>query len=86
MGEHRETSAPWAVPPEKIDEAVRRIVEAHGKALPERVGDVTRLTPFATVFRYDDLPLAAAVERVGLLPLVQRLRAFVEEQIGDIAP
>lgn len=67
-------------------ETLLDLLAAHGKALPDDLTDVTRLTPFATVFRDDDLPLAADVDRAGLLPLVRKVRAFVETQIEDIAP
>lgn len=62
------------------------LLQANGKTLPDDLANVTRLTPFATVFRYDDLPLAADIDRKGLLPLVRKVRAFVEKQIGDVTP
>ena len=62
------------------------LLEANGKVLPDDLGGVPRLTPFATVFRYDDLPLAADIDRAGLLPLVRKVRAFVEKQIGGVTP
>jgi len=66
------------------DEAVLEALVAD--PLPDDLMAVTRLTPFATVFRYDDLPLAADIDRQGLLPLVRKVRAFVEKQIGDVTP
>ena len=41
-----------------------------------------RLTPFGTVFRYDDLPLETDVEPETMLGQVEKLRAFVESKIG----
>jgi hypothetical protein len=35
------------------------------------------LTPLATVFRYDDLPLEAAIDRQEWLPLLLALEEFV---------
>lgn len=58
---------------------------ANGKCLPDEFADLGQLTPFGTVFRYDDLPLSASVDRGRWLPLVRRLRAFVEAQIGGPA-
>lgn len=57
-----------------------------GKALPDELTEVTRLTPFATAFRYEDLPLAAKIDRAGLLPLVRNVRAFVEQQVTAAGP
>jgi len=62
------------------------LLEANGKTLPEELADVGLLTPFATVFRYDDLPLAASIDRGRLLQMVREIRAFIERQIGDIRP
>jgi len=67
-------------------ETLLDLLEAGGKAVPGELAEVTRLTPFATVFRYDDLPLAADIDRKGLLPLVRKVRAYVEKEIGDINP
>ncbi len=64
-------------------ETLLDVLEANGKALPGELSGVNRLTPFATVFRYDDLPLEADVNRADLLPLVRKVRAFVEGQIGS---
>jgi hypothetical protein len=44
------------------------------------------LTPYATVLRYDDLPLAADPDRPGLLKLVRDVRTFVEAQLRERAP
>ena len=45
--------------------------------LPEALLTVENLTPFATVFRYDDLPLEATIERQEWLPLLLELEEFV---------
>ena len=62
------------------------LLRENGKDLPEGLADVGQLTPFATVFRYDDLPLTTDLDRVGLPLLVQGLRAFVEKQIAEPTP
>jgi hypothetical protein len=45
--------------------------------IPEALLTVENLTPFATVFRYDDLPLEAAIDRQEWLPLLLALEEFV---------
>ncbi len=65
-------------------EALVDLLEANGKQLPEDLPDLGKLTPFATFFRYEDLPLAAPLNRTEALDLVRRLRAFVESQIRDL--
>ena len=45
--------------------------------IPEALLSVEILTPFATVFRYDDLPLEAAIDRQEWLPLLLALEEFV---------
>ena len=66
-------------------ETLLDLLAANGKSLPDSIGDLGRLTPYATVFRYDDLPLPADPDRAGLLKLVGDVRAFVESQIGQKA-
>ena len=58
------------------------LLTAHGKTVPADIGELDRLTPFGTVFRYDDLPVAAGIDRQGLARTVRGLRAFVESQIA----
>lgn len=53
----------------------------HGTNLPEEIGNLSGLTPFGTVFRYDVLPLSADIDREGLLRTVRALRGFVESRI-----
>jgi hypothetical protein len=65
-------------------ETLLDLLAARGRELPDDLADVTRLTPFATVFRYDDLPLEADIDRDGLLPLVRKVSAFIEARIGDV--
>ena len=50
--------------------------------IPEALLTVEILTPFATVFRYDDLPLEAAIDRQEWLPLLLALEEFVGEAIA----
>ena len=61
------------------------LLAASGAAVPASFSDLGRLTPFGTVFRYDDLPFSGEVGRAGLLRRVRDVRAFVESQIGQQA-
>jgi HEPN domain-containing protein len=45
--------------------------------IPEALLTVEILTPFATVVRYDELPLEAAIDRQEWLPLLLALQEFV---------
>jgi HEPN domain-containing protein len=58
------------------------LLESHGIPLPVRFEDVQALTPFGTVYRYDDLPLEDTHERHNWPPLLHALYAFVEEAIA----
>ncbi len=42
------------------------------------------LTPFATVFRYEEMPYSTAFDRAASLRLVQRIRSHVEAVVSDI--
>lgn len=59
------------------------LIEDRGLALPASLGDVTALTPFATVFRYDDLPLNANFDRSGALQTARSVLAFVRARVQD---
>ena len=67
-------------------EALVDLLEANGKFLPAELTDVGKLTPFATVFRYEELPLTTALDRNAALELVRKLRAFVEAQVRPPMP
>lgn len=55
-----------------------------GHALPEALADLDILTPYAVEFRYEflDQEQETPLDRQGARELVQRLRAWVEGQIG----
>jgi len=56
------------------------LLASHGIPLPERFEALQTLTPFGTVFRYDDLPLEADTpDRRSWPPLLHDLQAFLEE-------
>ena len=57
------------------------LVELLSKAsvtLPEGLADIDRLTPFGTVFRYDEVLPQAGQVRSQWLGWIQALRAFVQ--------
>jgi hypothetical protein len=65
------------------------LLEEHGRPLPERLQAVEALTPFGTVFRYDDLPLEDNPDRHGWPPLIAALFLYVEaviNEVGDPSP
>ena len=64
-------------------DALLDLLEANGQRLPSELASLEHLTPFATVWRYEDLPLSADFDRTAALELVRKIRAFVEAQIGD---
>jgi HEPN domain-containing protein len=51
-----------------------------GHHLPAEL-DVVKLSPFATVFRYEDLPLTTRFDRAEALGFVQAVRALVLKAI-----
>ena len=61
------------------------LLNVHGHSFPDDLAEVNKLTPFATVFRYEALPLTAPLDRADVLRLVQRIIAFVNLQVGEHA-
>lgn len=59
------------------------ILETQGLALPPDLRDVERLTPFATVFRYEALPIDTPMDRVAVLRQVKGICAFVEAIVSS---
>jgi len=49
-----------------------------GVALPANLADIDRLTPFGTVFRYDEVLPKAGKDRSLWLGWIRALRTFVE--------
>lgn len=69
------------------------LLSSHGMPLPERFEAVQTLTPFGTVFRYDDLPLEDNPDRHSWPPLLHSLESYVATAIeagccldGDTSP
>ncbi|MEI8042589.1 MAG: HEPN domain-containing protein [Verrucomicrobiota bacterium] len=57
------------------------LLEADGKTLPEGLAAIDHLTPYATIFRYEDPPQSGHFDRPAARQLVRDLRAFVERQL-----
>ena len=57
------------------------VLQSHGMPLPRRFDNLDALTPFGTVFRYDDLPLEGIPDRHSWLPLIQSIFEYVEIEI-----
>jgi HEPN domain-containing protein len=51
-----------------------------GHPLPADFADLDTLTPYGTLFRYEDLPEEIRIDRGTLLRLVKSLRSYVENQ------
>jgi len=62
-------------------ETLVELLQTHERRLPDNLSDLGKLTPFATAFRYEDLPLDVPLDRTESLRLVRSLRAFVEAEI-----
>ena len=64
------------------------LLRDHGQPFPKELEDVRRLTPFATDFRYDDLPSEPEnpFDRAWALACVRRTRAWVESALGRSTP
>ncbi|MFB3891609.1 MAG: HEPN domain-containing protein [Phycisphaerae bacterium] len=52
-----------------------------GKALPQELQDLDRLTPFAVVWRYGSPPCPLSLDRRGTRDLVRALRAWAESHV-----
>lgn len=57
------------------------LLSNQGIPLPGEVEALEALTPFGTVFRYDDLPFEDAPDRYSWPPLIHRLFADVQALI-----
>jgi HEPN domain-containing protein len=63
--------------------ALVELLEAHGKQLPSDLADLDLLTPYATIYRYEDAPEAGVFDRRLAREFIKRLRAWVE---GELKP
>lgn len=63
-------------------DALMGLLEAEGHALPVHLAGVGDLTPFATVFRYEDFCAPTVFDREGALRTAREIHAFVQAQIA----
>ena len=54
-----------------------------GHPLPPELDNLDSLTPFGTLFRYEDIPSATRLDREGVIDMVRRLRAHAGEHINS---
>ncbi len=53
-----------------------------GQPLPTDLAELDILTPYGTLFRYEDLPAEVELDREMLFKLVRMLHQFVEKRIS----
>lgn len=53
-----------------------------GAALPEELQDIDFLTPFGTIYRYEDFAPPVALDRSHARAQLRRLRRWVEDRLG----
>lgn len=61
--------------------ALVELLEDQGKQLPSDLADLDLLTPYATIYRYEDLPQVGAFDRKMAREFIRRLRAWVEAEL-----
>jgi HEPN domain-containing protein len=64
-------------------ETLVALLNTNGHELPADADDVSELTPFATVFRYEEMPYSTAFDRAEALRLVQRIRSHVKAAVSS---
>ena len=57
------------------------LLAGNGIELPAELADIDRLTPFGTVFRYDEVSHEAGRDRAQWLAWVRALRGFAQSLI-----
>ena len=62
-------------------QALVELFEEQGQPLPSELADLDQLTPYATVYRYEQIPEFTALDRKAAPALVAGVRSFVEQQI-----
>jgi HEPN domain-containing protein len=63
---------------------LRAQLEAAGEEFPSLALDLAEFTPFATVWRYDDPPEEAILDRSKAIDTVRHLRAFVHRRLKEL--
>ncbi len=62
-------------------QALVELLEAQGKHLPAELADVDLLTPYATIYRYEEPFRVAPFDRKIAREFIQRLRAWLEQEL-----
>jgi HEPN domain-containing protein len=52
-----------------------------GHRLPDAFSDLDMLTPYGTLFRYEDIPVETVIDREELLRLMRALKVYAQNQI-----
>ncbi len=52
-----------------------------GHRLPDEFSDLDTLTPYGTLFRYEDIPAETVIDRENLLKLIRALKVYTQNQI-----
>ena len=52
-----------------------------GRRLPDEFSDLDTLTPYGTLFRYEDIPTETVIDREDLLKLIRALKVYTQNQI-----
>jgi HEPN domain-containing protein len=60
--------------------ALVELLEDQGKQLPPELADLDSLTPYATIYRYEDPPQVGAFDRKMAREFIRGLRAWVEAE------
>jgi len=55
--------------------------EDGGCEIPKELADLDMLTPYGTLYRYEDLDSVAAFDRAGSRKIIAKLRAWVESRL-----
>ena len=53
-----------------------------GRPIPSSLADLDSLTPYGTLFRYEDTSADVSLDRSATLELIRVLRDFVEHKLG----
>ena len=64
--------------------AIVDLLTATGPPLPNDLKDVDSLTPYATIYRYEDVPVSGSFDQKQVREQVRRVRAYVEGEIRKL--
>ena len=53
-----------------------------GHRLPDEFSDLDTLTPYGTLFRYEDVPVETVIDRENLLKLIRAFKVYTQNQIS----